>query len=77
MHKNADVKILARDLGNDFYAIKLYYFFDDEEDEIEIPDEERIVRRQTLMKLFDYYDIPKATKDSEWLLEETEEYVSI
>jgi hypothetical protein len=83
VYKGDDVKILAREVAPDIYSIKLFYLYDDEneperdEELEEIPDEEHIVRRSTLMKLFDHYKIPKATEESEWVFEETTECIEL
>jgi len=78
VYKNRDIKILAREIGNDLYSIKVFYFYDDEdEDDIQIADEEHIVRKPALTRLFDHYHIPKASKETEWVFEETEDYVSL
>ena len=73
VYKCEDVKILAREVAPDIYSIKVFYFFVDDEDdneeeeeyEEEIPDKEHFVRRSTLMKLFDHYNVPKATDKSQ------------
>src|ERR687887_1422954 len=83
VYKGDVVKILAREVAPDIYSIKVFYFFEDEDEEEddyeeeEMPDEEHFVRRSTLMKLFDHYNVPKATDDSQWVLVETGECIEL